>query len=183
MFARTPRLTLRPGWPEDAPALTAAIAHEAVAFRLARLPWPYAQPHAEEWLARQPAPREVALLILAHHGDATRLIGAIGIHPTADGAHELGYWLTPGAWGRGYATEAGQAVLGMARHAMGLRRLSSGFFLDNPASGRVLAKLGFRDTGIVEPRHCLALGEERPCAVVELDLAARGRSADFSLAA
>ena len=42
MFARTKRLTLRPGWPEDAPALSQAIGHECVATRLARVPWPYA---------------------------------------------------------------------------------------------------------------------------------------------
>ena len=40
MFARTKRLTLRPGWPEDAPALTQAIGHEAVIAKLTRAPWP-----------------------------------------------------------------------------------------------------------------------------------------------
>ena len=54
--------------------------------------------------------------------------------------HELGYWLTPDAWGRGYATEAGEAVLAMARHALGLQRLDARHFVDNPASGRVLAQ-------------------------------------------
>ena len=41
MFARTERLTLRPPWPEDAPALLAAIGHAEVARMLARVPWPY----------------------------------------------------------------------------------------------------------------------------------------------
>ena len=41
MFARTPRLLLRPGFPEDAPALAAAIADEAIARNLANVPWPY----------------------------------------------------------------------------------------------------------------------------------------------
>lgn len=171
MFARTPRLTLRPGWPEDAAALTAAIAHEAVAFKLSRLPWPYTVDHAADWLARPQQRRDLTLLILAHEGPSPRLIGAIGIHPDeAKGGHEIGYWLTPDAWGRGYATEAGRAMLGIARHAMGLRHLHSGHFIDNPASGRVLAKLGFRNTG-VEKRHCLALGIDKPCATLELALA------------
>lgn len=169
MFARTPRLTLRPGWPEDAAALTAAIAHEAVAFKLARLPWPYTMDHATEWLNRA-AGAEIVMHILAHEGAAPRLIGAIGIHPDdSHGGHEIGYWLTPDAWGRGYATEAGRAMLDIARYGMGLKRLHSGHFMDNPASGRVLTKLGFRNTG-VELRHCLALGIDKPCATMELAL-------------
>lgn len=168
MFARTQRLTLRPGWPEDAVALTAAIAHEAVAFKLARLPWPYTVAHAADWLAQTSRPGEVSRLILAHEGDQARLVGGIGIHPDGE-AHEIGYWLTPSAWGRGYATEAGRAMLGIARYGMGLKRLTSGHFLDNPASGRVLTKLGFRPTGVVM-RHCLALGIDKPCATLALDL-------------
>ena len=41
MFARTPRLLLRPGFPEDAPALAAAIADEQIVRHLATAPWPY----------------------------------------------------------------------------------------------------------------------------------------------
>ena len=165
MFARTERLTLRPGWPEDAPALAAAIAHESVAFNLARLPWPYTADHARQWLAQESRPGEVSRLILAHEEGRARLIGGVGIHPDGD-AHELGYWLTPDAWGRGYATEAARAMIAIGRHAMGLKRLTSGHFLNNPASGRVLAKLGFRQIG-VEMRHCLSMGIDKPCAVLE----------------
>lgn len=176
MFARTRRLTLRPGWPEDAGAIAAAIAHPQVAFKLARLPWPYTVEDARDWLMRPRAPGDVSLSILAHEGaTAPRLIGGIGVHPEGDG-HELGYWLTPDAWGRGYATEAGAAMLGMARYAMGLRHLTSSHFVDNPASGRVLHKLGFRPTGMVVPRHCLAMREDRPCALFALDLRANGDS-------
>lgn len=169
MFARTPRLMLRPGWAEDAPALHAAIAHERVAMKLARLPWPYTRAHAEDWLAT-PQPHDAAsLLVFDDPGGAPRLVGGIGVSPHPDGSHELGYWFTPAAWGRGYATEAGRAVLEMARHALGLRRLVSGHFVDNPASGRVLAKLGFRPTGR-EPRECLARGGSVECMTLERDL-------------
>jgi RimJ/RimL family protein N-acetyltransferase len=169
MFARTKRLTLRPGWPEDAPALAEAIAHEDVAFKLSRLPWPYTEAHAAEWLAMPRADDNVTCLILAHEDTTPRLVGAVGIHPNEHGpGHEIGYWLTPDAWGRGYATEAGHAMLGIARYAMGLRRLVSGHFLDNPASGNVLRKLGFRRVG-TEKRLCLARGVEIDCATLELD--------------
>ena len=53
MFTRTPRLLLRPGFPEDAPALAAAIADEAIVRNLASVPWPYGMRDAEAYLARQ----------------------------------------------------------------------------------------------------------------------------------
>jgi RimJ/RimL family protein N-acetyltransferase len=170
MFARTQRLTLRPGWPEDAPALAAAIGHECVVHMLARAPWPYSVEDAASFLGRERSVTDLHLLILAHEGARPRLIGAIGIAPD-EASHEFGYWLTPDAWGRGYATEAGRAMLGIARHALGLKHLVSGHFADNPASGRVLAKLGFRPTGRFVPRYSAGRGKDVPCRLVERDLA------------
>ena len=83
---------------------------------LSRAPWPYRLRDAEQFLARERAADEAFFLILAHEDDHPRLVGGIGLAPDEDG-HELGYWLTPGAWGRGYATEAGHAVVAIARHA------------------------------------------------------------------
>lgn len=147
MFARTPRLTLRPGWPEDAAIVAQALAHERVVMNLSRVPWPYAEQDARDWLATPRTATDICLLILAHDAPAPRLIGAISLEDAAGTPPELGYWLTPSAWARGYATEAGQAVLQMARHARGLKRLRARHFIDNPASARVLGKLGFRETG------------------------------------
>jgi RimJ/RimL family protein N-acetyltransferase len=171
MFARTERLTLRPGWREDAPALAAAIGHERVVRMLAQVPWPYAAEHAEAFLVRPRPVTNVSLLILSHEADYPRLVGGIGIHPDEEGGHELGYWLTPDAWGRGYATEAGRAVVAIARYALGLRRLSSGHFTDNPASGRVLQKLGFRPTGVTRSRYSAGRGVTAPCRQFALELA------------
>ena len=171
MFARTKRLTLRPGWPEDAAALSRAIGHEAVVAMLAQVPWPYTSDHARAFLERPRGPADVALLILAHEGARPRLVGGIGIHPAEGGGRELGYWLTPSAWGRGYATEAGHAVVAIARHALGLKRLVSGHFADNPASGRVLRKLGFRPAGSAL-RYSAGRGTAVECNLFELDLEA-----------
>jgi RimJ/RimL family protein N-acetyltransferase len=169
MFARTRRLTLRPGWPEDAAALARAIAHEDVVMRLARVPWPYGEADAAAFLARPHDPGELVLMICAHEDSAPRLIGTVGIHPQG-ATHEFGYWLTPDAWGRGYATEAGQAAVAIARHAMPVRRLEAGYFADNPASGKVLRKLGFRDTGRRERGPSLARGGLVDAIVMELDV-------------
>ena len=58
MFARTPRLLLRPGFPEDAPALAGAIADEAIVRHLSVVPWPYTLRDAEAFLA---SPRDPVL--------------------------------------------------------------------------------------------------------------------------
>lgn len=185
MFARTERLTLRPGWPEDAIALTRAIAHESVVTKLARAPWPYVLGDAQMFLAREPDPAMPNLLVFDDPCGSPRLVGGIGIHPSDVGAgHELGFWFTPDVWGRGYATEAGRALVGIARHGLGLDRLAAEHFLDNPASGRVLEKLCFQPTGQIAPRFSKARGEEQPCALYELPLNARtGCAPPISLAA
>jgi RimJ/RimL family protein N-acetyltransferase len=170
MFARTERLLLRPGWIEDAPALLDAIAREEVAFTLARLPWPYTIDHARAWLTQPRAAADASLMIYQRTDGEPRLIGGIGLHPDDNGDIELGYWIVPSHWGRGFATEAGEAAIAMARDTLRLDRLVSGHFVDNPASGRVLRKLGFAATGKVELRHCLARGIDLPCATFSLDL-------------
>lgn len=171
MFARTARLTLRPGWPEDAPALAGAIGHQQVARMTSRVPWPYAVADAEAFLALPSDHRFPQCLIVAHGAadEAPQLIGGIGVHD-ADGGHELGYWLTPAAWGRGYATEAAAAMLAHARHALRLPRVQAGHFLDNPASGQVLRKLGFVATG-ERPYPCLARGCDAPARRFALEIA------------
>lgn len=156
MFALTPRLTLRPGWLEDAPALARAIGHEAVVRRLARAPWPYALGDAEAFLSL-PHTAADARFVIIERCAGYRLIGGIGLQRTDAGDHELGYWLTPDAWGRGYATEAARAVIDIARHALPVTRVAAYHHADNPASGHVLRKLGFVQTGRSQ-RHALAHG-------------------------
>lgn len=152
MFARTERLMLRPGWREDAPALLRAIADETIIRNLASAPWPYALADAEAFLAREPHPAEPVFLVFRRTSAEPELIGCIGLSRAPVEGMEIGYWLARQHWGRGYATEAGHAVLDIARHGLRLRRLHGSHFLDNPASGAVLTKLGFRATGEVIPR-------------------------------
>ena len=183
MFARTKRLTLRPGWPEDAAAIAQAIGHEEVVTKLSRVPWPYSEAQAAEWLAMPRAIDNVSLSILAHEEATPRLVGGIGVHP-AEGldGYEIGYWLTPDAWGRGYATEAGRAMLGIAQYAMGLKKLCSRYFVDNPASGKVLTKLGFRPTGRTST-YSLARGHAVESVTLALDFDANEPACRMQIAA
>ena len=181
MFAITPRLTLRPGWPEDAPELARAIAHKSVITRLSRVPWPYGQGDAEAFLASawtDAAPR----FVITERASDDRPIGCIGIHD-GDGVPELGYWLTPEVWGRGYATEAGRAVVALARDSLRLKRLRASWLVGNPASGRVLRKLGFTETGRIVPQPSRALGRDVDTVEMALDLDADEPPARMPIAA
>ena len=171
MFARTPRLLLRPGFPEDASALVAAIADESIVRHLATAPWPYRLRDATAFLAAPGDPGLPRLLIVERTSGAPRLVGACGLGRRPSGAVELGYWIARADWGRGIATEAGIALIDIAK-TLGLEQLEGSHFTDNPASGRVLEKLGFRPTGLIAPRRSCARGEDYPSRLMRLDLGA-----------
>lgn len=88
------------------------------------------------------------------------MAGVVGGHrkSTAE-PFEIGYWLVPAAWGRGIATAAGKALIDWLDETGRGGRLTSGHFKDNPASGRVLQKLGFRPDHEA-PVFCLGRGRD-----------------------
>ncbi|QPQ55077.1 GNAT family N-acetyltransferase [Allosphingosinicella flava] len=167
MFARTDRLLLRPGWAEDAPALAAAIGDEAIIRNLASAPWPYHLTDAEAFLRAQRDMRLPAFLVTRRTTGAPELIGSVGLGATPDGDIELGYWIARAHWGRGYATEAAAAVVEIARDGLRLKRLVASHFVDNPASGRVLEKLGFETTGDVACRFSKGRGQAAPAKLFD----------------
>jgi RimJ/RimL family protein N-acetyltransferase len=175
MFARTERLLLRPGWAEDAAALAKAIADEAIVRNLALAPWPYGVTEAEAFLSGTSDPVLPTFLLFRRTDGDPELVGGAGFGRKPNGGVEIGYWIARAHWGNGYALEAGRQLIEIAR-TLGLARLEAGHFVDNPASGRVLEKLGFRPTGRIVPRHSCARGGEVPCRLFTLELAARGEA-------
>ena len=143
---KTERLTLRAPCREDLAALVPLIGDYDVAKNLAVVPHPYADADGEAWLGGM-AERKAA------DGDDWAILrdgGFIGICSVTryQGRLSVGYWLGKPFWGNGYATEAAEAAVSYAFGAHGVLTLVSGYFVDNPASGRVLEKLGFEPAGI-----------------------------------
>ena len=167
MFAITERLLLRPCWPEDAEILYRAIADECIVRNLATVPWPYAREDAREFAALEHSELFPTSSLWLRTGSTPVLVGACGL-AECDGEAELGYWIARAHWERGYATEAARAMVAAGR-AIGHRRIVSGHFIDNPASGRVLRKAGFRSTGKIELRASRSRGANVPCALFELE--------------
>ncbi len=110
-----------------------------------------------------------SFVITERTAGAPRLVGACGLGRRPSGAVELGYWIARSHWGRGIATEACAAVIAIAG-ALGLPALEGSYFIDNPASGRVLEKLGFQATGIVAPRYSCGREEEGLARMLRLTL-------------
>lgn len=161
MFARTQRLLLRPGWKEDASALAAAIGDFSVVGKLARAPWPYRIEDAETFLSADDGSLPNFLIFARTHA-APRLVGGIGLEQRGSGV-ELGYWIARAYWGLGFATEAGRAVVELADKGLRLPRLIASHFVDNPASARVLRKLGFVPSGACSTRTCRARESVETC--------------------
>jgi RimJ/RimL family protein N-acetyltransferase len=169
MFARTERLLLRPGFPEDAAAIAAAIGNRQVARNLAAVPWPYGPGDASAFLAQTGDPLMPALVVTERTATGPEIVGGCSLRRRSSGAVEFGLWVAHRHWGRGIATEAGEAVLGIAK-ALKLESLEAFHFLDNFAGGRVLEKLGFVPTGFVAPRSSLARRQQAPARLMRLRL-------------
>lgn len=144
----TPRLLLRPVTPQDSGRITQVVSDPRVHRMLARVSPDQTKAQTLAWIMTHARGREEntehVFAITCEGG----LIGVIGAHrPARDVPFEIGYWLAPEAWGQGYASESGAALIGWLERAMGVRALVAGHFADNPASGRVLGKLGFLPCG------------------------------------
>jgi RimJ/RimL family protein N-acetyltransferase len=93
-----------------------------------------------------------------------------GVPELADDDYEIGWWIDPAAWGRGYATEGGRAIVEEAFTRLGAPSVVARIQPANVASIRVAAALGLeheRDTAgrVGEPIRILRLrvpGSNRP---------------------
>ena len=145
----TPRLKLRPFVIEDASRLAMFVGDYDVAKMTASIPHPYSETDARAFIAK---PGEAHIYAIVH---ANGMIGAVGLRRVKSERFEFGYWLAKPFWGRGFMTEAARAVIVASRQSCPTASLTSGHFADNPASGRVLDKIGFMRTG-EKPGHSVA---------------------------
>ena len=115
------------------------------------IPHPYPHGGAAEWIAAHaPAWNEGTSATFAIIDNTTgRLAGVVSLminhhHRRA----ELGYWIAVHSWKRGYATEASQRLIDFGFEVLGLHRIQARHLLRNPASGRVMQKLGMQQEGV-----------------------------------
>ncbi len=150
----TTRLTLRPFREDDARRITYLAGDYDVAKMCGRVPHPYPLAAAHSWIEGMDRARDTgAEFPFAVEARIDGLIGACGVTRVGDASEatwEIGYWLGMPYWGFGYAYEAARAVMGWARDTIGAEMFVAGHFADNPASGKILRKLGFSHAGSAE---------------------------------
>lgn len=157
----TRRLQLRRIAMRDAVRVARFCDDPGVGRMLAMTPLPYLEAAAEGWIltlaARAPLERDFVFAVdLPGEG----LIGCVAAHKSAGDTVEIGYWFGRPYWGQGFGTEAVSAFVCEAQR---LGCLEAGHFIDNPASGRVLAKAGFAYTGEVKRMFSMGRGENVDC--------------------
>ena len=153
---KTERLVLRPFAPADAPLVHILAGDKDVASTTRLIPHPYPDGLAESWIDSLPGKYErgdgVSFAITLKEG---ALIGSIGlILSLADHHGEMGYWIGKPYWNSGYCTEAAAAVLQFAFDTLDLERVYAKYMGKNPASGRVMAKLGMLQEGVLRHHRC-----------------------------
>ncbi|MEQ8824406.1 MAG: GNAT family N-acetyltransferase [Filomicrobium sp.] len=140
---QTKRLRLRQLTTEDTHRIAELGGDWDVASMTSRMPYPYTLDAAAQWIEGLNDGERV--FGIEHEGE---LIGVTGYHRDAKAnSAEIGYWIGKPYWGRGFATEAASAVIDHVFRSNSAATITCGHFDDNPASARVIEKLGFEKTG------------------------------------
>ena len=181
----TDRLTLRPLRPQDAPALHRLIDDWEVLRSLANLDYPYPRARADAWIIE--TARELAagaayhLAITGREDGREMLVGVVGLTlEPGRRAGRLGYWVGRRFWGHGVATEAAGRLARWALAHLDIDRLVATVVADNAASRAVLARIGFRETGVGTETFRARAGK---LPVVHLEATRADLSADSPLPA
>jgi 8-oxo-dGTP diphosphatase len=170
---RTERLTLRPLQAGDAAELHRLVNDWEVAKTLARVPFPYPRPLADEWIASTLA--QIAegsawhLAIVGHEGERETLVGCVGLSldPKNPRSAELGYWVGRRFWGHGVAAEAGARLCRWALAHLEIDQVTASALPDNARSQAVLRRIGFCEAGTGE-REFVSRGGRLPVRLFEL---------------
>ncbi len=159
---KSKRLLLRPLTRRDAPQIALLAGEWNVACMTDRIPYPYQEQDAMEWINGLPPEEHVFAIDL----NGT-LIGLCGVLERKQGEAEIGYWIGKPWWGDGYATEATTALLSYCFKERKFSRLICCHYFDNLASARVIKKLGFEKTGECSA-WCQARRQQVPAVTYEL---------------
>lgn len=166
----TDRLILRRPHNADAARITELIGDYKISKNMGRVPYPYDFKDAESFLTRinDSWGLDQYILALCFKKDSKNLIGMGGPFDFQSGRVELGYWLGKPYWGNGLMSEAVNAFVELVLGRMKAPFLMADHMIDNPASGRVLEKCGFRQ---VEKRaiYSMARGEFVPTRLLRID--------------
>jgi [ribosomal protein S5]-alanine N-acetyltransferase len=146
----TDRLILRPFTLADAPEVQKHAGRFEIADTTLNMPHPYPDGAAESWIGTHQKTWELGsgLTLAMTLKDSGQVIGAIGLTINKDHCRaEMGYWTAVPHWKKGYCTEAARALLDYGFTELKLNRIYAFYLVRNPASGKVMQKIGMKHEG------------------------------------
>jgi RimJ/RimL family protein N-acetyltransferase len=146
----TQRLILREITVNDALRITTLLNNHKISRYLSRVPYPYTVDDANEWigLIREKYKDEKQINFAIVEKNSQTYMGSIGFNTNKEhNRASIGYWLGEEYWGRGFVTEAGKELLKYGFEVLDLHRIYCSHFDANPASGKVMQKIGLKYEG------------------------------------
>lgn len=146
----TEKLILRSFKLSDAGRVRALAGDRMIADKMLNVPHPYEEGMAEEWISTHESKfgkgESIHFAIILKF--KKELIGAIGLNiDKSNNKAELGYWIGKNYWNKGFCTEAAKAVLDYGFEQLNLNKIKASHFAGNPASGKVMCKIGMKKEG------------------------------------
>lgn len=155
------RLVLRPFTLEDCPRVQTLAGDKYVAKTTLYIPHPYKEGEAEKWISTHENDFQskgvITLAIIEK--EEKQLMGAIslGINRTYEHG-EIAYWVGKAYSGKGYCTEAAKGLIRYGFEQENLNRVYARYMDNNPASGKVMEKIGMKYEGTLR-KHVKKWGE------------------------
>lgn len=135
---------------DDAEGVRALAGNPAIYATTLNVPHPYEEGMAEKWIATHAVSfyERRGLCLAVCEKDRGQLAGTVsfGIANPHQRA-ELGWWIGEPFWNRGYCTEAAAALVAYGFENFPIRKFTSHYLASNPASGRVMQKIGMQQEG------------------------------------
>ena len=153
LMITTERLVLRLFQTSDAETVATLCNNYNIYKSTMYLPFPYSIDDALSWIEfhYDNLIEDFSYEFAVTDKETGELYGAIGLSNKKDfNQGELAYWIGEPYWGKGYATEAAQAIVQFAFEEKKLHKVFARYFSSNPASGKVMEKIGMKQEGILK---------------------------------
>jgi len=138
---KTQRLIMRALENKDAKKLQKIANNKKIWDNLSEsFPHPYTLENAKSWIKLNQEKEETNNFAITEQDE---IIGMIGFEKQKS-SYKIGYWLAEQHWGKGYATEALNAMTQYVFSNYKTNKIKAAVFIHNPASGKVLEKCGYK---------------------------------------
>lgn len=136
---------------EDIPTIVELMEEKSISDNTCHIPYPYSEKDAVFWLGliKEGLDKNNGFSFAIRNKDK-KFLGAIGLHDRGSKTAEIGYWLGKPYWNKGFASEAAQEIIKFGFENLDFDKIIGIIFPFNPASGKVLEKVGMQQEKILE---------------------------------